>query len=509
MATTVTKTIKPSGQGGNYTSLAAWEAQNIDCVATDTVQIAQPAGDWSAVHDTAAVTLAGWTTDATRNITIEPDAANRASAAWDDEKYVLSVTNAVAINLAANITSLKIVGLQIELNSTATLTRAIACTGVNIIVTDLLVDSCVVKGTLTAGAQLSGVVMVSTSANQNFTCRNSVFFNFPTTPACYAFYTGYGTSNILNCTVNNAIINRYQGTITVKNCIANGRTDNYEGTFAASSTNNCSDITSDAPGSNPITGTVLFVDAANGNFNLLRNTDNTPANPALGAGANLSSDFTTDINGVTRPASGAWDLGAAQYVSSALPEVTGSLSATLAAVTLSSSGSVSVSGSLSKTLNALTLAASGSLSVSGGLSTTLAPVGLSSAGSVSIGGVLSQALAPVTLVSAGSLSVSGSLTKTLDLVTVSSTGSLSVLGSAAITLGAVTLTATGRVGADETVIGSLNITLEGVRLSATAYGVSIGFGASMIIIDLKSSRLSLTSRQTVQRMTSNPSVVYV
>src|SRR5260370_27443143 len=32
--------------------------------------------------------------------------------------------------------------------------------------------------------------------------------------------------------------------------------------------------------------------------------------PAIGAGYNLSSSFTTDLAGAARPASGSWDLGA-------------------------------------------------------------------------------------------------------------------------------------------------------------------------------------------------------
>src|SRR5205823_4489826 len=35
--------------------------------------------------------------------------------------------------------------------------------------------------------------------------------------------------------------------------------------------------------------------------------------PAINAGLNLSSVFTTDKDGATRPASGAWDLGAYRY----------------------------------------------------------------------------------------------------------------------------------------------------------------------------------------------------
>jgi hypothetical protein len=35
--------------------------------------------------------------------------------------------------------------------------------------------------------------------------------------------------------------------------------------------------------------------------------------PAIQAGVNLSSSFTTDRGGKPRPSSGAWDLGAYMY----------------------------------------------------------------------------------------------------------------------------------------------------------------------------------------------------
>ncbi|MEW6301933.1 MAG: Ig-like domain-containing protein [Verrucomicrobiota bacterium] len=55
----------------------------------------------------------------------------------------------------------------------------------------------------------------------------------------------------------------------------------------------------------------LFVDATSATFDahLLAGS------PAVNAGLNLSSVFTTDIDGVARPASGAWDLGPYQVVS--------------------------------------------------------------------------------------------------------------------------------------------------------------------------------------------------
>lgn len=64
------KTVMPGG-GGDYASLAAWEAaEQGDLVAADKIKMAlcsSPAG----VLDTAQVTLAGWTTDATHYIWIQ------------------------------------------------------------------------------------------------------------------------------------------------------------------------------------------------------------------------------------------------------------------------------------------------------------------------------------------------------------------------------------------------------------------------------------------------------
>lgn len=56
-----------------------------------------------------------------------------------------------------------------------------------------------------------------------------------------------------------------------------------------------------------------FVDSSRATFDAELST----SSPAIGAGLNLSSIFTTDINGATRPASGAWDLGAYAYGSNA------------------------------------------------------------------------------------------------------------------------------------------------------------------------------------------------
>jgi hypothetical protein len=94
---------------------------------------------------------------------------------------------------------------------------------------------------------------------------------------------------------------------------------------------------------------------------LLTSTYTIPANsPAVDAGANLSTYFTTDMAGNARPQSGAWDLGAYQHASSAdttPPSVTGfiipstSSSLTVPITTFTATDNVGVTGYCVTTTN--------------------------------------------------------------------------------------------------------------------------------------------------------------
>jgi len=63
-----------------------------------------------------------------------------------------------------------------------------------------------------------------------------------------------------------------------------------------------------------MSGAPLFVNSTSAGFDAHLSA----GSPAINAALNLSSTFTTDIDGVTRPASGAWDLGAYRYGSPGL-----------------------------------------------------------------------------------------------------------------------------------------------------------------------------------------------
>jgi hypothetical protein len=90
--------------------------------------------------------------------------------------------------------------------------------------------------------------------------------------------------------------------------------------------------------------------------------------PCIGAGLNLSSTFTTDINGTARPASGAWDMGAYVYATGNTPPTISSI----ANQTITAGGST---GPLPFTVSSAQTSAA-NLSVSGSSSqTTLVPNG--------------------------------------------------------------------------------------------------------------------------------------
>lgn len=307
MATTVTKTIKPSGQGGDYTSLSGWEAQNLNLTSLDQIQVASIEGDWSAGADTTAVTIGGWTTDATRYITIQTDAANKADAEWDAAKYVLTTSSVNQALFVNSVSYVSLVGLQIS----NTRTGANICRAINVYASYCTIDSCYLK--ISPTSDTTGGNALDAYGVVDLVVKNTI--TWTTLNAALTTAMAIGGSNsryIYNCTVYNfATGYNVSSTVVLKNCIANGCTNGYNGTPYVDSTNNCSDITSDAPGTSPQTGTVSFTDAANGNFNL-QSGDTV----ARGNGANLYATFTTDINGNERPSSGAWDIGAAQYVSS-------------------------------------------------------------------------------------------------------------------------------------------------------------------------------------------------
>jgi len=98
-----------------------------------------------------------------------------------------------------------------------------------------------------------------------------------------------------------------------------------------------------------ITSAPLFVNSASASFD----PHLSAGSPALNAGLNLSTAFTTDLDGASRPGSGPWDLGAYEYgsadttsptVSLTAPANSATVSGTSVTVTANATDNVGVAG---------------------------------------------------------------------------------------------------------------------------------------------------------------------
>lgn len=157
-------------------------------------------------------------------------------------------------------------------------------------------------------------------------------------------------------------------------------------------------------------------------------------------------------------------LGALTSAATGTVQVRGASTQTLGALTSASSGTVAVVGSSSNTLGALTSTSAGTVAVVGTASNTLGALTLSSAGTTATGpvGTLSATLGSLTSSAAGTVQVRGTSTQTLGELTSASAGAVRVAGSLSATLGALTL-AGGNLNAST---GGLSATLDGLTVVA-------------------------------------------
>lgn len=309
-ATTRIRTIKPSGQGGTYTSLSAWEsAEQADLPSLNKIVVGEIRGNWSSADGT--VDIDGWTTDATRYIIVRTVGTARHAGQFTSNAYCIEGTRAGDNGqISIREQNVLIDGLQVFVtahNDTDQQAVRVAATG------NIKIENCIFKGVTGTGGYYSGMLVYESGSSTLFV-SNCIFYGFRgSTASGFLIYDSTPTVYIYSCTFydcDEGISNSSVNTVS-KNCIVQNCTDGFTGTFAASSTNNCSDIASDAPGTNPITGTVTFVDAANEDFHL---------HPldivAKGNGINLSNDatypFNTDIDGEPRYTVRNWDIGADQ-----------------------------------------------------------------------------------------------------------------------------------------------------------------------------------------------------
>lgn len=297
MATEVRHIIAASG--GDYTSLQAWlTAQARNLVTADEIAVAECRN----FDDTtlATVSQAAWVTDATRHIRIEVPVAYR---------HTLRPRSASGAGYALRRFSpqkshVHLVGLEIY-SIDAQVPLSIVSPAAF-----LRIDSCLIHGEATGAAYtISG-----SPASLTLEMRNTVVYG-----ACRSI----DTRTMAAATIDNCVFWRSADQLGVaadtelvcRNTYsgkATGTTEDFfTGGAASTGSNNASSDTSAAvdytTSLTGVSGSSVFVSVTVGaeDFHLKSGT-----NALVGAGVNRTVAFTLDADGQTRPASGAWDIGA-------------------------------------------------------------------------------------------------------------------------------------------------------------------------------------------------------
>jgi hypothetical protein len=300
-ATEVIKTIRASG--GDYTTLSAWEAAlPTDLMALHEQHTAVCYNDWpSGLND--RLWVAGPVTDATRFIKVTVAEGHRHNGIPKSGFHMY--WNGVNEQCVGGGTPYTVFDHLDAANET---TGYIPRVYHGFAHGTVRIQNCI--GSASASESTNEPVFSSGSSSNTST-------DWPTFINCLAIRNGVtkrgsGFNNVTNGGRSRA--NYY-------NCIATGFFDGFQ--TAWSSTVNCvaydciTDFISgwqatsaSSDGTGNITGITSadFVDSANGDFHLA------PGSVLIGAGTNLYSTFTTDIDGDTRPSSGAWDIGFDHYV---------------------------------------------------------------------------------------------------------------------------------------------------------------------------------------------------
>lgn len=324
---TYTKTVDPNG-GSNYASLNAWEAGEQTLYASGDIAVAD-CKRTGATKDTTAVTIAGWTAGVVPKIIV--NAAHRHEGKWANQRsdnnyiYIIAINATWTYSVAVGVANSLIDGLLIDLGGKE------ALSGINLNNTSS--GSLAINNIIANGGISSPIGIMFGDYTNGAKAANNIVKN-----------VGYGIrltnlaqpAFLYNNTIYGSLSDgiRHNGSATTQLTAINNAVFATTGVCFGGGFKSTSDynVSSDAtaPGTNKATGktayTDYFVDPAAGDFHLKAS-----ALTLWGlSGADLSGTFTTDIDGQTR--SGAWDIGADQYVSAGGPTTytqtcTGSFSA--------------------------------------------------------------------------------------------------------------------------------------------------------------------------------------
>lgn len=341
------KIVDPGGTG-DYTSLTAWEAGEQGLYSSGDTARAVCKRTTSA-KDTARCQISSWTSGVIVEITVHPD--YRHEGRWSDTRtggnYVYALEWAATGNYShalftSDPNTTKFSGLLIQISNMSGYTLPCAI-GMSHTAGLKHIDGCIVKN----GGTTSSICGVNQFQGAGLVlCTNSTAYDFIGYASCRGFGNNVGaTTEFYNCTAYNCLTGFSSNTTNnvLKNCAALNCTTCFSSTVSTSSDYNVSSDTT-APGTNTAKSKTAysdyFVDTSAGDFHLKGSSSTLWGL----AGVDLSTTFTTDIDGQTRS---NWDIGADEYVATgdsltASPITTGS--PTVGTASMSQTHSLSLSG---------------------------------------------------------------------------------------------------------------------------------------------------------------------
>lgn len=312
-----------TGANAAYASRSAGEAARQGVLANPVIFYTRRNG---SAKDTTALTVNGSTTSAANYMAFIGHDDYWCGGKYDDTKDIFEVTDGVAITISDEY--VRIVMQQIELLSpTANGKNALYVGSIASGGSDIRIERCVIKSHAN-GTYYNWVIDIQ-DADATMKISNTSIFNMSNLSSQVGIrLSSAGSSYIYNNTIygaNNGYgIRNVSGTTYTKNNICTNFSSNAiveSGGTLYCNYNASSDATADdqdgdgTSGNNRVNQTFSFVNAGAGDFHL--QSDDTGA---LNCGTDLSGDgsypISVDIDGVTR--SGTWDIGADEYITSAV-----------------------------------------------------------------------------------------------------------------------------------------------------------------------------------------------
>jgi len=310
--TTYTKIVDPGGSG-DYTSLSAWEAGEQTLYASGDIAIADVRRTTSA-KDTTAVTISGWTTGVIPKIIV--NSAYRHQGKWEDQiggtgNYIATLSPvSTSACITISVSQAGVDGILIDcLGSGNYFNIGISHTtqsGIEIL-------NSIIRNSHSASSTSGtpyGILLGTTTTTYDNIVRNVALQGFSkTSGGGTALKVAYGNNRIDNVTVygSDIGISRTAGNAYIRNTAVFNCTTCFSGTFGSSSNNVSSDAT--APGTTVTTGQTAYTDyftsPSTGDFTLKASSQTLWGI----ASANLTSIFTTDIDGESRPDSDQFGIG--------------------------------------------------------------------------------------------------------------------------------------------------------------------------------------------------------